>query len=91
MTAQPNRETTAPPDHGAQEPQGGMPGDGAGRTETPGRSGVYPVSDMQNAGDQAKVEGEESFGQGKRGEAGYKDHGDSELTKLGAEETGGRT
>ena len=67
----------------------GMPGDGAGRTETPGRSGVYPVSSMQGAGEQAKIAGEKSWGQGERGEAGYEDSGGSELSTLDVEATGG--
>ncbi len=44
-----------------------------------GRSGVYPASEMEQAPEDAKAQGEASWGQGKRGAAGYNDSGGSEL------------
>jgi hypothetical protein len=58
----------------------GMPGDGAGRTDTPGRTGVYPVSSIEQAPADARIQGETSWGQGDRGAAGYQDSGSSELS-----------
>jgi hypothetical protein len=55
----------------------GLPGGGVGRTDTPGRTGIYPISADEGASDDAPVEGEEAFGQGARGAAGYQDSGDS--------------
>lgn len=37
--------------------ESGMPGDGAGRRDDTGLSGVYPVSDMQGASGDAPVVG----------------------------------
>jgi hypothetical protein len=62
------------PSHGA-----GMPGDGAGRREDPGRTGVHPASAGWPEGEMEIVrEGE--WGQGERGLGGYEDHGESELS-----------
>ncbi len=44
-----------------------------------GHSGVYPASAMEQAPDDAKEQGEASWGQGERGAEGYNDHGDSEI------------
>jgi len=55
------------------------------RVDKVGRSGVYPVSEMKNASPQAKVRGEKSFGQGKRGAAGYEDAGGSGIFLLDEE------
>ncbi len=44
-----------------------------------GHSGVYPASAEEQAPGDAKVQGEASWGQGKRGAAGYNDSGRSEL------------
>ncbi|HZS00698.1 MAG TPA: hypothetical protein VFE37_18420 [Chloroflexota bacterium] len=55
-----------------------MPGGGKGRTDRPGHTGVYPVSEMQGASGQATSQGEASWGQGARGAAGYEDSGTSE-------------
>jgi len=52
---------------------------GAGRIDRVGPSGVYPMSGPHPPGD-APVVWPGSWGQGKRGAAGYEDHGDSELT-----------
>ncbi len=57
----------------------GRPGGGAGRVEEAGGSGVYPASGPWPEGN-APLEGEMSFGQGKRGEAGYFDSGSSEVS-----------
>lgn len=69
-----------------ENPEQGMPGGGKGRTETPGRSGVYPVSELQQAPAGATIHGEASWGQGARGAAGYEDHGESELFVLPGEQ-----
>ncbi len=50
-----------------------------GQTETPGRSGVYPVSEIEQAPGDATIPGQASWGQGTRGAAGYEDHGESGL------------
>lgn len=73
---------------GQSQQDSGNPGGGVGRVETPGRSGVYPVSNMGQAPGDATFQGEESFGQGKRGQAGYQDHGGSELSGLGEQQSG---
>ncbi len=57
--------------------ESGLPGGGVGRMETPGRTGIYPVSADQGASGDAPVQGEEAFGQGDRGDAGYQDSGGS--------------
>jgi hypothetical protein len=49
------------------------------RIDEVGKSGVYPVSEIDNADPKAKVHGEASWGQGDRGAAGYEDSGSSEL------------
>lgn len=59
--------------------ESGMPGGGAGRTETPGRSGVYPASGPEWPAGPAEIHDMASWGQGERGAAGYEDHGESEL------------
>ena len=60
-----------------QRRETGQPGAGAGRTDEVGKSGVYPVSEMEGASPEAVVHGESSFGQGERGAEGYKDSGTS--------------
>ncbi len=44
-----------------------------------GETNVYPVSEMEGASDDAKIQSEGSFGQGKRGAEGYEDSGTSEI------------
>jgi hypothetical protein len=61
-----------------QQSQGGMPGDGKGRRDETGRSGVYPMSAPEGASPDAELQGEASWGQGDRGAVGYEDHGDFE-------------
>jgi len=58
--------------------ESGVPGGGAGRKDKVGPSGVYPMSGPHPAGD-APMVWPGSWGQGKRGTAGYEDHGESEL------------
>lgn len=58
--------------------ESGMPGGGKGRREEVGRSGVYPVSEIDEAPADAVIRGQMEWGQGERGAAGYEDHGDSE-------------
>jgi hypothetical protein len=60
----------------------GMPGGGAGRTDTPGRTGVYPASGPMPE-QEAELQPMASWGQGKRGAAGYQDHGGSEISDFG--------
>ena len=69
--------------------QSGMPGGGVGRREDPGHTGVYPVSSMDGADEQAQVTGEEAWGQGARGAAGYQDSGGSELFGFGSSQDQG--
>lgn len=49
------------------------------RVDKVGETNIYPVSEMDGASDDAKVQDEASFGQGKRGAEGYKDSGTSEI------------
>ena len=60
----------------------GMPGGGAGRRETVGHTGVYPVSASEGAPADTPIHPEASWGQGERGAAGYEDSGGSELEPL---------
>jgi hypothetical protein len=62
----------------------GKPGGGAGRREEIRGSGVYPASGPWPEGD-APFEGEAAWGQGKRGEKGYEDHGTSETKAIPVE------
>lgn len=57
--------------------EAGMPGDGAGRREEAGGSGVYPASGPLPEGD-VPVRGQQGWGQGSSGPAGYDDSGSSE-------------
>jgi hypothetical protein len=61
---------------------GGMPGDGAGRVEKTGKSGVYPMSGPLPEGEDAPIEDMASWGQGERGAEGRKDHGHSEVMTM---------
>jgi len=65
--------------------ESGMPGGGKGRKDKIEKSGVYPVSALEEASPDAMVHGEASWGQGERGAAGYEDSGGSELIYLGEE------
>ncbi len=54
---------------------------GIGRTEEAKGSGVYPASvGPENIPSDAEVKGQAEWGQGERGEEGYKDSGQSELS-----------
>lgn len=67
-----------------------MPGGGQGRVDEVGGSGIYPVSEMEGASDDAVVHGGMSFGQGDRGAAGYEDAGTSEIFYLDEEKDRGK-
>lgn len=69
------RAASLEPEEQARE--SGKPGGGAGRTDTPGHTGVYPLSASEGASGEALVRGEPAWGQGERGAAGYEDSGDS--------------
>ena len=58
--------------------ESGVPGGGAGRKDEVGRTGVYPMSGPHPPGD-APIVTPAAWGQGKRGAAGFEDHGESEL------------
>jgi CBS domain-containing protein len=58
--------------------ESGRPGGGAGRKDKVGPSGVYRMSGPRPPG-AAPLVWPGSWGQGKRGAAGYEDHGESEL------------
>ncbi|HEY8492113.1 MAG TPA: hypothetical protein VIO14_14110 [Dehalococcoidia bacterium] len=77
------RESQERREPGEPGPERGMPGGGKGRRETPGRSGVYPVSGPPSPDPGARIRSEASWGQGDRGAEGYQDHGGSELTSFG--------
>jgi len=79
MTNEQNKKTDE------EKRESGMPGGGQGRVDNIGKSGVYPVSAMEGASDEATVHGAASFGQGERGAAGYEDSGGSELIYLDEE------
>jgi CBS domain-containing protein len=74
---------------GGTEPErkreSGMPGGGQGRKDKIEKSGLYPVSALEEASPDAMVHGEASWGQGERGASGYEDSGGSELIYLGEE------
>ncbi len=73
-----------------QKKDSGSPGGGAGRVEDVKGSGVYPASGPLPK-ENAPYKGEASFGQGKQGEAGYNDSGNSELTSFeGTPDLGGK-
>lgn len=58
--------------------ESGRPGGGAGRKDKVGPSGVYGMSGPHPSG-AAPLVWPGTWGQGKRGAAGYEDHGESEL------------
>ena len=62
----------------------GLPGGGAGRRDEVGHSGVYPMSRPEGASGEAALQGEKSWGQGRRGGAGYDDSGSSEIHPPGS-------
>jgi CBS domain-containing protein len=72
------RDQKNPPPAAPDKRESGVPGGGQGRIDEVGRSGVYPASGPF-PGTNAEVRPMASWGQGERGAAGYKDHGDSEL------------
>ncbi len=62
-----------------QKRESGLPGGGKGRKDEVGGSGVYPLSGPLPPSN-APLRGQMEWGQGERGNAGYEDHGESELT-----------
>jgi hypothetical protein len=60
------------------------------RRETVGKSGVYPMSGPLPSSD-APIRGQMEWGQGRRGVAGYEDHGSSELSLESGALIGGGT
>ena len=66
----------------SEKRESGVPGGGKGRKDEVGRSGVFPVSESEGAGPDARVHGEMSWGQGERGAEGYYDHGESEISNF---------
>lgn len=74
-----------------QKRESGNPGGGQGRRDDVGRTGVYPQSAAERPGRDAPVRTERSWGQGKRGAAGYEDAGGSELSMRDGELLGGLT
>ena len=64
----------------AEDPrrESGLPGGGQGRTDEPGRTGVWPGSGPWPSGE-APIQQPGSFGQGERGPEGYQDSGSSSL------------
>ena len=58
--------------------ESGEPGGGQGRTDKPGKSGVWPGSGPWPPGD-VPIQQPGSFGQGERGPEGYFDSGDSSV------------
>lgn len=67
-----------PKDDLEEKKESGLPGGGAGRRDEVGGSGVYPMSGPHPKSN-APIVTPASWGQGKRGAAGYEDHGESEL------------
>ncbi len=75
-----DRERNA--DVNAEQRESGQPGGGQGRVDEVGGSGVYPVSSMEGASGDARIQDEPSWGQGERGAAGYEDSGSSETLPI---------
>ncbi len=82
---QDKKRTSPPSEEARRKADSGNPGGGAGRTEEAGGSGVYPASGPLPEGN-APYRGEAGWGQGSRGEQGYEDSGDSEITTPEAEQ-----
>lgn len=76
---QEKQQASGMPTDDEERRESGMPGGGAGRRDETGRSGVYPASESEGAAGDAPLRGEEEWGQGERGAAGYEDSGGSEL------------
>ncbi len=87
ITEEKDRKFTPVSESAKEKKDSGNPGGGAGRKEDVRGSGVYPASGPLPKED-APYQGEESFGQGKRGETGYEDSGDSEITYQGMDVDG---
>lgn len=80
MTAE---ETGSTGSEEAQQPShGGMPGDGVGRREVVGGSGVHPFS-AATGHEHDPIRTGAEWGQGLSGPAGYEDSGTSEIWGTG--------
>src|SRR5262249_24604361 len=66
--------------------EAGLPGGGKGRTDRPGRTGVYPLSQMDEASGDAPIREPAAWGQGERGPEGYYDSGSSEVFTIPVDE-----
>lgn len=72
-------------EHGTQKKndneisESGVPGGGQGRIDEVGKSGIYPVSEMEGASDDAVVHAPASFGQSEDVENADRDQGSSEV------------
>jgi len=75
---------TRPHEHPGAE--SGMPGGGKGRTDQPGHTGVYPLSEMGEASGDAPIREPAAWGQGERGPEGYYDSGTSEVFTIPVDE-----
>lgn len=72
--------------------EGGLPGGGQGRRDIIEKpTGVHPASAGIDPERNAEIRTEASWGQGKRGAAGYNDAGGSELTMRDGQLLGGLT
>lgn len=69
--------------------ESGLPGGGQGRTDEPGRTGIWPGSGPWPA-EEVPIQQPGSFGQGERGAAGYEDSGSSSLEAIQASLQAGR-
>jgi hypothetical protein len=64
--------------------ESGLPAGGAGRRDEVGRSEVDLMSAPEGASGDARLQGEQSWGQGQRGAQGYEDSSSSELHPPGS-------
>lgn len=67
-----------------------LPDNKENRVDKVGETGVYPVSEMEGASENAEVHPPKSFGQGERGAKGYEDSGTSEINYIGSEKGEGK-
>jgi len=79
-----NKSSKSEPKSTKSAPHGGMPGDGAGRTDAPGsrHAGVWTASGPPADDPNLPYQPMASFGQGERGAAGYEDSGRSEVRTM---------
>ncbi len=89
ITEEKDRRFSPVSDQANEKKDSGNPGGGAGRVEDVAGSGVYPASGPLPK-ENARYQDEASFGQGKRGEKGYEDSGDSETVTYEGMDVGGK-